>query len=470
MNPRLAILSGGKAGTVAPLSGPVSSIGRHPTCAVRLDPDQDVEVSTRHAVIQRVADGYTLRDLGSVHGTFLNGVPITDAHPLADGDVIRLGPSGPELQFLLTDVGPIAVPSLAATRVDMPVTSAGAPERSRVLEDAEAARATHAAATEDRRRRLVRQVAIAVIALSLLTTAVIGWRMFETRRAEAAALRYNLGRADSLMATVANVQVSSPAMRTTLDSARVDATRLRQTLQQVGRDPAAAAPVLASLDSAIGRAQRVAAAGRFDPAVISAPSQAAVGLVVAQFADGSSTQASGFAVRRDGTGGVFLTTKAALVNSIGEQAIAVIVLLPGVAQPLQARIVAVHGTEDVALLRLQQKGGVPVVQGLAWKDPPVGVGGPVALVGYPPPVPLPISGDWKDAVLTPATVTGTATKVTAGFVMIEGWGAVLAPGTPVIAPDGLVIGLISSAPPSAGGRIYDAVPAAFALELLDQLQ
>ena len=166
-----------------------------------------------------------------------------------------------------------------------------------------------------------------------------------------------------------------------------------------------------------------------------------MGLVVAQFADGSSTQASGFAVRRDGTGGVFLTTKAALVNSIGEQAIAVIVLLPGVAQPLQARIVAVHGTEDVALLRLQQKGGVPVVQGLAWKDPPVGVGGPVALVGYPPPVPLPISGDWKDAVLTPATVTGTATKVTAGFVMIEGWGAVLAPGTPVIAPDGLVVGI-----------------------------
>ena len=53
MNPRLAILSGGRAGTVEPLTGAVSSIGRHATCRVRLDADQDTEVSNRHAVIQK---------------------------------------------------------------------------------------------------------------------------------------------------------------------------------------------------------------------------------------------------------------------------------------------------------------------------------------------------------------------------------------------------------------------------------
>jgi hypothetical protein len=238
----------------------------------------------------------------------------------------------------------------------------------------------------------------------------------------------------------------------------------------VGRDPDAAAPVLTGLDSAIARAEEVAAAGRFDQVAIAAPSQAAVGLVVAQFADGSSTQTTGFAVRRDGTGGVLLTTKAALVNAAGEQAVSVIVVFPGAAQPLPARILALHTKEDVALLRLQQKGGVPIVPALGYKEPPVGQGEPVSVVGYPPPVDLPPNGDWKKSTLRPVAVTGTAVKVSKGFLMIDGWGSVLSPGTPVIAPDGSVAGMISSATPAVGGRQYDAVPVQFALELLDQLQ
>jgi len=470
MNPRLAIISGGRAGAVEKLTGPMTSIGRHPTCAVRLDPDHDTEVSTRHAVIQRVDDGYTIRDLGSVHGTFVNGNQVSGAHPIADGDVIRLGASGPELQFQLSDEGPLAVPSLAATHVDMPVPRINSAELTKVLEDAEAARAAHEAAKAERRKLLIRRVVLVAAGLVLATAATIGWRMYTTRQAEAAALKFNLDRADSLMATVQGVAVSAPAMRGALDSARADAGRLRKTLQQVGRDPDAAAPVLTGLDSAIARAEEVAAAGRFDPVAIAAPSQAAVGLVVAQFADGSSTQTTGFAVRRDGTGGVLLTTKAALVNAAGEQAVSVIVVFPGAAQPLPARILALHTKEDVALLRLQQKGGVPIVPALGYKEPPVGQGEPVSVVGYPPPVDLPPNGDWKKSTLRPVAVTGTAVKVSKGFLMIDGWGSVLSPGTPVIAPDGSVAGMISSAAPSAGGRQYDAVPVQFALELLDQLQ
>ena len=470
MNPRLAIISGGRAGAVEPLTGAVASIGRHPTCAVRLDPDQDTEVSTRHAVIQKKDDGYTIRDLGSVHGTFVNGVQISTAHQLFDGDVIRLGASGPELQFLLSDEGPIAAPSLAATHVDLPVSHGASPELTRILEEAEAARSSHEAARAEKRKRLIRNIGLIVGAVAVVTIAVVGWRIYDRKKAEAAALRFNLARADSLLATVANVAVSSPAMKSTLDSARIDADRLRATLQQVGKDPIAAAPVLSSLDSAIAVAQQVAAAGRFDPAVIAAPSRAAVGLVVAQFADGSSTLATGFAVRRDGTGGVFLTTKNSLVNQAGEQAVSVIVLLPGVAQPLAARVLSLHATEDVALLRLQQRGGIPIVAALGYKEPPVGTGAPVSLMGYPPPVELPPNGDWKKATVTPVAVTGTASRVTKGFLTIDGWGSVVAPGTPVIAPDGSVAGLITSAAPSGGGRKYDAVPVQFALELLDQLQ
>ena len=111
MNPRLAILSGGRAGTIEPLTGAVSSIGRHATCRVRLDADQDTEVSNRHAVIQKKDGVWTVRDLGSINGTYLNGTRISEEQPLNDGDLLRLGASGPELQFLVSDRAAVAEPT-----------------------------------------------------------------------------------------------------------------------------------------------------------------------------------------------------------------------------------------------------------------------------------------------------------------------------------------------------------------------
>ena len=67
-------------------------------------------------------------------------------------------------------------------------------------------------------------------------------------------------------------------------------------------------------------------------------------------------------------------------------------------------------------------------------------------------------------------VVGTAARVSPGFITVDGWGAAVGAGSPVIDGEGLVAGVISTAAPSAGGRLYDAVPVKFALELLDQLQ
>jgi hypothetical protein len=48
-------------------------------------------VSTQHACIARGAAGYTIRDLDSRNGTFINGKPIgAEPQPLADGDQIGL--------------------------------------------------------------------------------------------------------------------------------------------------------------------------------------------------------------------------------------------------------------------------------------------------------------------------------------------------------------------------------------------
>jgi pSer/pThr/pTyr-binding forkhead associated (FHA) protein len=52
---------------------------------------QDRGVSRPHAELRRVGEGYSLADVGSVNGTWVNGQELTQATILQDGDVIQLG-------------------------------------------------------------------------------------------------------------------------------------------------------------------------------------------------------------------------------------------------------------------------------------------------------------------------------------------------------------------------------------------
>ncbi|MBI4817077.1 MAG: FHA domain-containing protein [Deltaproteobacteria bacterium] len=65
----------------------VNYIGRHPKNTIRL---HDREVSKEHAVIERRADKFYLRDLNSSNGSFLNNKRVRDAE-LHDGDELMLG-------------------------------------------------------------------------------------------------------------------------------------------------------------------------------------------------------------------------------------------------------------------------------------------------------------------------------------------------------------------------------------------
>jgi pSer/pThr/pTyr-binding forkhead associated (FHA) protein len=75
---------------------------RDETCVIGRDEGVDVlveniQVSRRHAVIERTGDGLTLADAGSTNGTWLNDRRLTDPEQLRDGDRIRVG--GVELRF-----------------------------------------------------------------------------------------------------------------------------------------------------------------------------------------------------------------------------------------------------------------------------------------------------------------------------------------------------------------------------------
>ena len=78
---------GGRSGEVFQLQGERTSVGRSPDCDIFLD---DVTVSRRHALITEEGGRFTIEDLGSLNGTFLNRHRIEQA-PLTDDDEVQIG-------------------------------------------------------------------------------------------------------------------------------------------------------------------------------------------------------------------------------------------------------------------------------------------------------------------------------------------------------------------------------------------
>ena len=81
------IESGPKAGARYGLEDELITIGRHTNAGIFLD---DVTVSRRHAQVERVGDRYTVKDVGSLNGTYVNRERI-DSAELREGDEVQIG-------------------------------------------------------------------------------------------------------------------------------------------------------------------------------------------------------------------------------------------------------------------------------------------------------------------------------------------------------------------------------------------
>ena len=83
----LVVKRGPNAGSRFLLDADVTTAGRHPESDIFLD---DVTVSRRHAEFVRDGDGFVVRDVGSLNGTYLNRGRI-DAAALSGGDEVQIG-------------------------------------------------------------------------------------------------------------------------------------------------------------------------------------------------------------------------------------------------------------------------------------------------------------------------------------------------------------------------------------------
>ena len=82
----LIVLKGAGVGSRYLINAASTKIGRELTNDISLD---DITVSRSHAVITK-DENYTIKDLGSLNGTYINAIAIRE-QVLSDGDEIQIG-------------------------------------------------------------------------------------------------------------------------------------------------------------------------------------------------------------------------------------------------------------------------------------------------------------------------------------------------------------------------------------------
>ena len=84
----LVIRRGASVGSWFTLVAPAMRIGRHPDSDIFLD---DITVSRRHALVTVERNEVVFADVGSVNGSYVNGVLCNAERPLVHGDRLRIG-------------------------------------------------------------------------------------------------------------------------------------------------------------------------------------------------------------------------------------------------------------------------------------------------------------------------------------------------------------------------------------------
>lgn len=84
----LIVRHGPTAGARFLLDAEVTTVGRHPGNDIFLD---DVTVSRKHAQFVRTAEGFLVRDVGSLNGTYVGRARIDREARLRTGDEVQIG-------------------------------------------------------------------------------------------------------------------------------------------------------------------------------------------------------------------------------------------------------------------------------------------------------------------------------------------------------------------------------------------
>lgn len=477
MKCELRVTSGAREGQREVFDKSYIGVGRHPLSDLRFDAEHDLDASSRHAALVRTGEVWTLRDLGSTNGTFVNGERITADRALKDGDTLRFGLHGPEVAFALIGESqdevimpamqaparasssappapPPASPPPAAPRgVPRPTGGRDGPPPStrEDLNEAPPAHRPHSktgmlrAEIQDQRARF-RVIAAALFVVMVGALGIIIWqgraaqdaqtttrRQLDSMRVELAALRRLQVRADS----------EATALRTQI-AAEQDAGR-RQSLQS-------------RLSTVEVRSSHIAAAQAVDWNRVVRLNRPAIAIIYVKFPDSSIWSGTAFNVTASG---LMLTNRHLVRNDAGQRAVEIAVQFSDSPDVLPARIANVSRDADLATIQLESAGPFPVVTGLA--DAVPGAGDPIGLIGYPFGRELP-QGEHPTASL----FNGSVSRVLAdSLLQLDAWSGQGASGSPIFDRTGRVVGVEFGGIAETGGRVVLGLPIRRAQALLN---
>jgi pSer/pThr/pTyr-binding forkhead associated (FHA) protein len=450
----ITVLSGACAGRSATFQKSVISIGRHPDNDVRLDPRADLEVSSRHVVLEFGPPGWSARDLDSLNGTYVNGVRIHGSWPLHSGDQLRLGLNGPALEFSQG-----APAQLEATHLDLRIApgSLSRSPRDRRPEPAPVA-------------RRARAFAVAAAGISLLIAVAVGAMLLRQQRSFADQRMQMQSQLDS--SAVASAQTIeallgerdelADALRRSHDELAATHARLAQGM---GRIDTSEIPLLRQRIRASAEPSARAPAAPVDFQSIQRRNRPAVALLYVEYEDGEMTAGTAFAVRPDAT---FLTNQHLISGrDRSRRPRRMAVQFADSDQVWPARLIGVSPESDLAVVKVDNIiGAVPTVRGFNMRADTLRAGASLVLLGYP--------HGGQDAsersgarTVRPLLSSGVLREVRPALVEIQGYGAVGASGSPIFDGNGDVVAILFGGRRGAGdAQTLLAVPVRQALDLL----
>lgn len=467
MKARIKFLSGGRAGQVETVTKAYLGIGRHPLSDIRFDAERDLDASARHAAILQRGSDYVLQDQQSRNGTFVNGRRITGDVVLADGDVIACGAEGPAFEFhiLERDVAPVssaaeqAAGRASEARVSIPAQR-GAPARSST--------AVRVALEVAKQTRSLRNTTKILFGLLLVVAGGFGFLQWWGGHQRDAAIAVLEARADSLLREEQHFQTQVKELQDAYRVAEGESRRLQQDLAAARQngDAETIARLRTQLDAAVARQQNLSFAANVDYRAISNANQDAVALVIVEYGDSTRFSGTAFAIDSQGT---MITNRHVLTGDDGTQRPnRIAVKFSGSKQWFPGHYLGVAPDVDLGVFRADVRGATPHVLGID-QARDLERGDPVAILGYPLGLDLPMEGSGMNQVASPTLTVGTASKVLSTLVQIDGYGAPGSSGSPIFNREGKVVAVLYGGQAESGGRIIFSVPASDLLRYLASL-
>jgi S1-C subfamily serine protease len=468
---QINVLSGADAGQVFVFSKSYIAVGRHPASDLRFNPDKELDVSSRHAAVLKQGDKWLVRDLGSRNGTLVNGHKVSGDLRLDDTDQIRFGAGGPTVEFRLVpdgtpDTGPARPQPTPAAAAALVATAAGAP----------AGRPTGTGTTQRIRvevRRQTKQLRVVTTALLvvlfgvLATFVLVNQRQQRAREMEMAAMQ---ARIDSVLRTadeaIASLKGQLAGLASALRQSQTEVSRLHSALsaaQQTG-NVTQVAELRRQLDGATEALRHQQVASQVDYPKLWEAHQSAVAMIYVDFGPGQVFTGTAFAVSTDG---VLITNRHVVKGADGNRTPTRIgIQFADSDQNFPARVLAVSTEADVAIIKVDIRGGTPSIGTLDASPGAVRPGDPVAVIGFPLGVDLPMSSRSGARIAQTSFTPGTVSKVLADRIQVDGYGAEGSSGSPILNREGHVVGILFGGQPGSGGRIVYGVPASHALRLV----